>query len=575
MSKRSRLFVILLVIVVCGAFLYSTFNWYFIIPEEKRELSAGSREQIREYAINKAGQVLDRLQELAATDPDSPLPEEFAFLRDKAQENYKLADREMPEKWTVTAVLSAFRNRQEAAETIETHYREELLDLKEYQDKILQLGLDLSGGMSITLRADMESLEERLGHTPTREEQNQALAQVMEILNNRIDRFGVTEPEIRRQGEDQILIEIPGAADPDRVNSFLMGKGSLSFHIVDEEATEIWNEYKKTHSGKLVDENGKPLDPDILDAGLIVRGFYTKDAYGVDTYIRDMVIYEEVGLDGNHIMEAQVGNDPVTGRPVVNFILDKEGGEIFFQLTSAHVQDTMAIVLDDKIKAGARISEPIRESVRMNGFDRQEASNLATVLRTAALPVDLVVINQQAVGASLGEDSIRQGLRAIALGFACVMLFMALYYRRSGIVADIALVLNLYFIIAILSAFNLTLTLTSIAGLILTVGMAVDANVIIFERIKEEYRLGKSPEASIKSGYRKAFWTIMDANITTFIAAIFLSQMAKGPIQGFAYTLAVGIVSSMFTALFVSRLFFDFGLDVLHTSKLRIGWRVR
>ena len=575
MSKRSRLFIILLVVVVCGVFLYSTFNWYFIITEEKRELSAGSREQIREYAISKAGQVLRELQELALTDPESPLPDEYSFLEKKAVDNYKLADKDMPASWTVVDVLGAFRNRQEAAETLETHYREDLLDLKDYQEKILQLGLDLSGGMSITLQADMESLAERLDHSPSRDERDQALVQVMEILNNRIDRFGVTEPSIRRQGEDQILIEIPGAADPDRVNSFLMGKGSLNFHIVDEEATDVWNEYRKNHAGTLVDKDGKPLDTNILDAGLIVRGFYTKDAYGVDTYIRDMVIQEEAGLDGNHIIEAQVGNDPVTGQPVVNFVLDKEGGEIFFQLTSAHVQDTLAIVLDDKIKAGARISEPIRESVRMNGFDRNEASDLATVLRTAALPVDLLVNNQQAIGASLGEDSIRQGLRAIALGFACVILFMIIYYRRSGIIADVALVLNLFFIVAILSAFNLTLTLTSIAGLILTVGMAVDANVIIFERIKEEYRLGKSPEASIKAGYRKAFWTIMDANITTFIAAIFLSQLAKGPIQGFAYTLAVGIVSSMFTALFVTRLFFDFGLDVLHTSKLRIGWRVR
>ncbi|MBN2049178.1 MAG: protein translocase subunit SecD [Spirochaetales bacterium] len=575
MSKRSRLFIILLVVAVCGAFLYSTFNWYFLIPEEKRELSAGSREQIREYAIKKSSQVLKTLQELALTEPEAQLPEEYAFLKDKAKEYYKSADRSFPETWTVTAVLSAFTTREEAAEILETHYREELLGLKEYQGKILQLGLDLSGGMSITLQADMDSLQERLERTPTRDERDQALDQVMEILNNRIDRFGVTEPSIRRQGDDEILIEIPGAADPDRVNSFLMGKGSLKFHIVDDAATETWNAYKQGKTGILVDKNGKPLDPEVLDAGRIVRGFYTKDDYGVDTYVRDLVINQEPGLDGNHIVEAQVGNDPVTGRPVVNFILDREGGEIFFQLTSAHVEDTLAIVLDDKIKAGARISEPIRESVRMNGFDRKDATDLATVLRTAAMPVELVVNNQQSIGASLGEDSIRQGLRAIGLGFICVVFFMALYYRRSGIVADIALILNLFFIVAILSAFNLTLTLTSIAGLILTVGMAVDANVIIFERIKEEHRLGKTPAASIKAGYRKAFQTIMDANITTFIAAIFLSQLGTGPIQGFAYTLAVGIVSSMFTALFITRLIFDFGLDVLHTSKLRIGWRVR
>jgi preprotein translocase subunit SecD len=191
------------------------------------------------------------------------------------------------------------------------------------------------------------------------------------------------------------------------------------------------------------------------------------------------------------------------------------------------------------------------------------------------MPVDLRILNQQAVGASLGEDSVQQGLRAIALGFALVIVFMLIWYKGAGVVSDLALILNLVFIVAILSAFNLTLTLTSIAGIILTVGMAVDANVIIFERIKEEYRLGKTPEASVKAGFRKAFWTIMDANITTFIAALVLSQLGTGPVQGFANTLAVGIVSSMFTALFVSRLVFDFSVEQLGVKKLSIGWRLR
>ena len=209
----------------------------------------------------------------------------------------------------------------------------------------------------------------------------------------------------------------------------------------------------------------------------------------------------------------------------------------------------------------------------MTGFERDEASDLALVLRTAAMPVDLNVVNQQAVGASLGEDSIRIGLRAIALGFVLVIIFMLAYYKGSGIIAVLALVLNLFVIISTLSALNLTLTLTSIAGIILTVGMSVDANVIVFERIKEEYRLGKSPQAAEKAGFKKARWTILDANITTFIAAIFLSQLGSGPVQGFAYTLAIGIVSSLFTALVVSRLIFDFSTETLKVKKLSISWR--
>ena len=259
----------------------------------------------------------------------------------------------------------------------------------------------------------------------------------------------------------------------------------------------------------------------------------------------------------------------------MNFQLSNEGGELFYKLTSTNTNELMAVVMDGKVKAQATITEPIRSAVQIKGFSSADAYALAIVLRTAALPISLDVANQQAIGASLGEDSVRQGLNAIAIGFALVIIFMAAYYRRAGLIADIALLLNLVIILAVLSAFNLTLTLTSIAGIILTVGMAVDANVIIFERIKEEYWLGKSPEASVKAGFQKAFWTIMDANITTFIAAIVLSQLGSGGVKGFANTLAVGIVTSMFTALFVSRLVFDFYIEKVRINRLRISWRNR
>lgn len=575
MSKRARLIIFILVLVTCGVFLYPTYQWYFGLSRDEVDRSTMSREQIREYAYVKAGQNLEKLQEIMATNPEAPIPEEFYFLTKAAKKNYKLAERELPPSWTVRATLSGFLNRKEAFAAIEGHYRDELLDLKNRGGKILQLGLDLSGGMSILLQADIDSLEERLGHFPTREDETQAIVRAMEILNNRIDKFGVSEPQIRRQGDDQILVEIPGAADPDRVDAFLRGKGQLNFHIVDNDATATWNDYKTSNPTAFADADGRPMDADVLPLGRIVRGIYTKDSYGVDAYQGDVVIHEEPGLDGTHIVDAQVGNDAITGRPVINFTLDSEGGDIFFPLTSANVDKTLAIVLDSKVKAQALIRQAIRTGVRMTGFEREEANNLALTLRTGALPVDLKVNNQQSIGASLGEDSIRQGLRAITIGFAAVIIFMFLYYAGAGLVADLALVLNLFLIVGILSAFNLTLTLTSIAGLILTVGMAVDANVIIFERIKEEYRLGKSPEASIKAGFQKAFWTIMDANITTFIAAIFLSQVATGPVQGFAYTLAVGIVCSIFTALFVSRLLFDFSVETLKVKTLSIAWRKR
>jgi preprotein translocase subunit SecD len=573
MSKRFRFFIVLLVLAISGAFLYPTFEWYFLIPDQKIDLASGSREQIQMYAKTKAAEVAGKLKAMIAESPGKEIPAEYDFLISKAKENYKLAKKELPKVWTVEAVFAGFTGEGEFFAAVEDHYRSDLLAVKEQGNSIMQLGLDLSGGMRVLLTADQESLSERLEREPTTTDMNEAVDRAMEILTNRIDKFGVTEPSIRKQGDSQIIIEIPGAADPDRVRSFLMGKGSLNFHIVDQEISQEVQNFLNENPQAMVTRDGKIRGSDMVPAGFVVRGYYIKDSYGIDQLQRYVVIRQDAGLDGGRIQEATVGSHPITGKPVINFRLDREGGDIFFKLTSENEGETLAIVLDEKVKAMARISEPIRESVQMTGFDRQEANDLALVLRTAAMPVDLVVDNQQAIGAALGEDSIAEGLMAITIGFIAVIVFMLIYYKGAGLVSDLALILNLVFIVAILSAFNLTLTLTSIAGLILTVGMAVDANVIIFERIKEEYRIGKSADAAVKAGFRKAFWTVMDANITTFIAAIFLSQLGSGPIQGFAYTLAVGIVSSMFTALFVSRLVFDFGLETLGIRKLSIGWR--
>ena len=571
MNKRFRFIVVLFFLGLGAYFLYPTVDWYFFTPDEKKTLANGSKEEIQKHAKVAASKDLETLTSLVKEDPEAEFPEEIAFLIDKAKENYKLEKKDLPGDWTVKTVLQGFTSGNEVFNSLEKYYREEIMNLKDMKDKTLLLGLDLSGGMSVVVQADEESLEERLGQAPTDENLQEAITLAMEILNNRIDKFGVTEPSIRKQSNDQILIEIPGEVDPERVNSFLMGKGTLNFHIVDDAATSRIAQYVVANPGAVF-ENGRPSDPNLLDAGLKVLGFYKKDNYGIDQFQRYIVINEEVGLAGSHIQQADTIADQVTGQPNVIFNLDSEGGEQFYKFTSENTGKTLAVVMDDKVKAAARISEPIRDSVRITGFDQEEASDLELVLRTAALPVDLEIINEQAVGASLGSDAIQAGLRAIMYGFIAVFIFMLIYYKGAGLVADLALVLNLIFIVAILSSFNMTLTMTSIAGIILNVGMAVDANVIIFERIREELALGKSRAAAVEAGFKKAFWTVMDANITTFIAAIFLSQLAKGPIQGFAVTLAVGIVCSLFTAIFVSRLIFDFGTEVMKRDNISISW---
>jgi preprotein translocase subunit SecD len=288
-----------------------------------------------------------------------------------------------------------------------------------------------------------------------------------------------------------------------------------------------------------------------------------------------VVVDQEPGLDGTHIQSATTSTDSITGSPETVFSLDKAGGDIFYKLTSANVGKPMAVILDDRVKAKATIQEPIRDQVRMSGFGQEEAQNLALLLRTAALPVELSVASQQAIGASLGDDAIVQGKNAIIFGLLGVFVFMFAYYKGAGFNATLAQVLNLYIMIGVLTAFKLTLTLSSIAGFVLTVGMAVDANVVIFERIKEELRAGKGRKASIDAGFHRAFWAIVDSNVTTIIAALFLAQLGSGTIQGFAISLAIGNITSLFTALFVSRLLFDYETDVLKMKHVSIGWRVK
>ncbi|MCL1837249.1 MAG: protein translocase subunit SecD [Treponema sp.] len=577
MSKRYRLGIVLVIMAICFVFLWPSLRWYFLVPRDQKAQALESREQIKIYASATAVEDFQRLLDQAREDGE--VPDDLSFLVKQAKKIYRDNKRNAPERWDARTTLSAFSSREEALDAIETKHREEVFALKDLQKNAVQLGLDLSGGLSIVLQVDMDALQEKLGRPLTEEDKNDAVNRTLEVLNSRIDRFGLTEPVIRRQGADQIYVEIPGSADPERINDIIMGKGSLAFHMVDPEATEAFNSYYRSNRRATFDAEGNLLDQTVVPPDVMIRGVYIKDRYGLDEHDRNAdgsykyaALKREVGLDGNHIRSAEVSRNNLDGKPEVTFLLDSEGGEIFYRLTSANIGKPLAIVLDDKVKSQATIQSAIRDAVRLTGFGADEANNIALTLRTAALPVELEVANQQSIGASMGEDTIRQGMFALLGGIIMVFIFMLVWYRTAGLNAIVAQLLNFYLMFSILSAFNFTLTLPSIAGFILTIGMAVDASVIIFERMKEEMRLGKGRKAVVESGFNKAFWAIMDSNITTFIAALFLSQLGSGPIQGFAVTLAVGVFSSVFTALFVSRLIFDFSTDVMRSKKVTISW---
>lgn len=596
MNKRSRFIIVLVVLAVCFAFLWPSISWYANTSKDQQSLALGSLENIKNYTSKKARDEVKNLVSIAKENPDTILDPSYGYLVKAAKKNYKNIAKaykgmgkdapETPSVMTVSAVLDSFQgyNAQTALqEVIEAKYRKEILNAKSRYNSSVKLGLDLSGGMNIIVHADLDAaIEEqrKTGEiTDVAQFKKDAMAQATETLTGSIDKFGLTSPVVRQQGEDRIYIEIPGAADAESVSAIIQGKGILNFRLVDEAATAAVMNYYRQH-GVVFNSDGKLVDPTIVSDDAEVFGYYTKDAYGLDQLVNGyeyIAVKKEIALDGNHVKSANVTSDPTTNQPEVSFDLDLEGADIFAKFTGAHVNERLAIVSNGKVKSAATIRQAIGGGqVQLSGgFSVQEAQNIQKVLQTARLDVPLEIESQQVIGASLGDTAIKQGIKALAWGLILVLLFMIVYYKGAGVNAVVAQILNIYIVFSVMSAFNLTLTLSSIAGIILTVGMSVDANVIIFERIKEELIEGKSRAASIIAGFNNAFWAIMDSNITTFIAAAFLSKLGTGSIQGFAVSLAIGVCSSVFTALVVSRLMFDFGTEVLGKKKISIGWGVK
>ena len=381
-----------------------------------------------------------------------------------------------------------------------------------------------------------------------------AIRQALETLRNRIDQFGVSEPVLQRQTGNRILIQLPGIEDPDRAIDLLGKTARLEFKMVVEGVNP-----QEAEVGNL------PLGTELLKERNVNR------STGVVTET-PIVVESRTTLTGDYLKDAQVRIDTRFNEPYVTIDFNAVGAKRFEQITAANVGRQMAIILDDSVYSAPFIRERIAGgSAQISGrFSEQEATDLAIILRAGSLPAPVSILENRTVGPSLGVDSINSGQTSIMIGALLVVLAMLVYYRLSGLVANMALILNLVFIMAMLSLFKATLTLPGIAGIVLTVGMAVDANVLIFERIREELRSGRPASLAVESGYAKAFLTIIDANITTLIAAIVLFQFGTGPVQGFAVTLSIGILASLFTSIFVSRLIFDLFLSRNQVKNLSI-----
>jgi len=378
---------------------------------------------------------------------------------------------------------------------------------------------------------------------------NKAVTQAIETIRNRIDSLGVSEPTIQEHGlgQYQILVQLPGVDDPGRVKDIMQSTAML-------EIKQVLGGPYPSEQAALQDKGG------ILPANAILLPGHAAPGAGSEQVW--YLVSRVSAVRGKDLRDAQAGTDQ-NGQPNVHFTLTGEGGQRFYSFTSAHVGESLGVVLDNKVMEVANIKEAIRDTGEISGgsMSQQAAKDLSMTLRSGALPAGIKYLEERTVGPSLGTDSIRAGVRAAIIGMLVVLIFMLIYYRAAGINADLALILNLVILLGFMGYVGAVLTLPGIAGVILTVGMGVDSNVLIFERIREELRNGKTPPSAVDQGFSHAWITIVDTHVTTIVSAAILFLFGTGPVQGFAVTLTFGLLANLFTAVFVSRTIFDWILS--------------
>lgn len=500
MNQISRYFVLIAVIAWASWGLYPTYQWYYLISPEDKELIGMPAE------------------ELAIAD-------------------------------------------------IET--RTYVQELKKLRSKTLSLGLDLQGGVYVATIPSEEDLREQLlvQYDEDEEAVNQnfeaekelALTRSLEIIKNRIDAFGVSEPSIRSTFDGKITIELPGVSDPNLLKEGLSKVGKLEFRFVNQELMNTLANQSIPYDGQygITSRDAVPA-AFILPNDTEWVSYWENDETDVPQLKGWYLIYKKVDLGGTAIKSASTETDNL-GRNIVSFEMTDEGSDIFADITRNNINKQFAIILDDRVR-----SAPVIQGEIPNGrgqisgtFGVAEANYLANILEAGSLPVRLEVIEERIIGPQLGADSIEKGVKALTIGTSAVILFMIIFYRVAGIVASLALCLNVLFLLSTLASMGATLTLSGIAGIALTVGMAVDANIIIYERIREEKTKSRHFLSAFHSAYEHAGATIWDSNLTTIIAAIALSVFGSGSIKGFGSTLAFGIIANIFTSLFVSKLLLE------------------
>lgn len=423
--------------------------------------------------------------------------------------------------------------------------REKLDELGERPKRMLNLGLDLRGGSSLLLELEVSKLS-------TKEPLNEAMARAVEIIRNRIDQYGLAETQITRQGDKWIMVQLPGVSNPQRAEELIGKTAMLEFRIVKNDTAAAQKAIEKLEeTDKPFDDNGNVI-PSI--AKLVPAGYQImRNKEGGYSLVTDKAEVTGADLENAHVV--MMGE---RGYPEVTFSFNTDGAKKFGKLTGANIGKQLAIVLDNTIQSAPVVNARITREGRIEGnFTPEEARQLAIVLKAGALPAPVKIIEKKTIGPTLGEDSIKSGLSASLYALILILLFMLIYYKAAGFIADVALLLNFLLTLAIMSYFSATLTLPGIAGMILSLAMAIDANVLIIERMREEKLLGRPIYEIIALGYDKAWSAIFDSNITTIIVGACLLQFGTGPVKGFAVTLIIGLLVSLFTAVFVTRAIYE------------------
>tara|TARA_B100000029_G_scaffold102788_1_gene93201 strand:- start:2601 stop:4490 length:1890 start_codon:yes stop_codon:yes gene_type:complete len=624
---KIRWTIIVIILISASYLIWPTYKYYNLDEEQKNQIDPTTINKIRNNAINLGLDLQGGM--------------------------YVLLEVDVP----ILVEKLANKKPQELLDIISLSEQKSIANITDFFDEFQRLS-DQEGLRLIRYFSNLSNIRTNQGVIDAiKEERENAILSALEIIRNRIDEFGVSEPSIQRFGKNRIIVELAGVDDTNRARSLIQRTASLEFSLVlNNQLSNVLDKLDNflLSSGKIISENidkkeGITLDKidkdslsaeDLLlsedlinDIGLEIltpidvlkenpfSGYLRALPGGIGVIAQEYAIvnkylenkeflkkvpkegkflwgskFEEAMIETNEVIEyrplfyvstspevkggmirdpkATVGTtgSDATGQWVVNLSMSPEGTKKWSRFTGANINQQVAIILDNKVFMAPVIRDKIPSGrTQITGFeDVNEAKDIANVLRAGELPAPVNIIEERTIGPSLGVDSVSSGKRAIILGMAAIMIFMLIYYNASGLLANFALILNILLIIAILSALNATLTLPGIAGLILTIGMAVDANVIIFERIREEIDIGKTVRSAIDSGYERAFLTILDANITTLIAAFVLAWIGSGPIKGFAVTLSAGIMCSMFTAVFVTRSIFMIFINRKPMKKLSI-----